>query len=340
MLTAALLRQPDKAEEKDPHSRANRDAGSQYNYYSDRYRAAKQTIRDYISSKYQQYGGWKKVERLIIVLTVLGVWIYTGITGCLFIVSNMQSDIARQALIDVQRAFVYIRELKFEPRVGIDPTNPSSHPPQWWFTPVIENSGATPTKNMRILLIASCAANPLGVVFGIGPKQNVIWEDAPRPGPRDPEDRFAELTNNKTDAIIFTALGPKASFPMGGIGIPPEYFKQAIRTGKEMYFYGVIHYEDVFDRTHVTKFCYGIGPKMNPADELEPVVAMCGHWNCSDDECKHDREQYIAETKDWVPQPIIVIPPAEETTQPEEQQSPNQPSRNLPGLPEVPHYRL
>jgi hypothetical protein len=46
------------------------------------------TIKNYFSSKYEQFGGWKQAKRAISLLTVIGVWIYTGLTAWILITAN------------------------------------------------------------------------------------------------------------------------------------------------------------------------------------------------------------------------------------------------------------
>jgi hypothetical protein len=60
--------------------------------------------------------------------------------------------ISREAYTSVQRAFVFVRELQFMIRGGNDPMNPARYPELWWFTPIVENSGSTPTKILQATL--------------------------------------------------------------------------------------------------------------------------------------------------------------------------------------------
>jgi hypothetical protein len=51
------------------------------------------------------------------------------------------NQISREAYTSVQRAFVFVKELQFTTRTGMDPVNPGNYPELWWFSPIIENSG-------------------------------------------------------------------------------------------------------------------------------------------------------------------------------------------------------
>jgi hypothetical protein len=122
------------------------------------------------------------------------------------------NQISREAYTSVQRAFVFVKELQFTTRTGTDPLNPGNYPELWWFSPIIENSGNTPTKSLQVLFIASCAYDPLRILFGMGPQQTLSCEDIPPAGPRDPEDLFLNRAQLNSK-IISTALGPRSTFP-------------------------------------------------------------------------------------------------------------------------------
>ena len=96
-----------------------------------------------------------------------------------------------------------------------------------------------------------------------------------------------------------------------------DLLKKNIDEGWRFYTYGVIHYRDIFahSEAHVTKYCYSIGAARNQKDEMEPSIGLCGHWNCADDECKTDRDAWVAEVRDAfskagmkVPKEILVGP--------------------------------
>jgi hypothetical protein len=212
-----------------------------------------------------------------------------------------------EALTTVQRAFVYTRELQFVARIGDDPLNPTNHPLSWWFTPIIENSGSTPTKQMRIVVIASCGTEPLRVNFGFGPKQSMMCQDMPDAGPPDPGEIMTHASDYKSLHLITASLGPRAQTPVGGFGMPPDYIRNF---PKNIYFWGAMQYNDVFENTnqHITKYCYAVSATKNESGASEPLISLCPHWNCADAECDADRKQYTEDTKGWVMQPIITLP--------------------------------
>jgi hypothetical protein len=175
----------------------------------------------------------------------------------------------------------------------------------WWFIPNIKNSGNTPTKNMRYLVIATCPSN---LQFGLAPKQAVDCNFVERGEPVDPEDDLKLFANNKPIPAI---IGPQATAQLGGLGITESSF-EAIKNGFHLYLFGVIYYNDIFPNSplHITKYCYVIGILTSEKGELFPQPAFCDHWNCADDECKDDRNAWdkeVAEGK--ILKPVRPIPP-------------------------------
>ena len=83
-------------------------------------------------------------------------------------VSRVANDINSAA----ERAFVSAKDIRIETRKGDFPGDPSE--PYWWFSPVIENSGNTPTKDLHISAEAVIDPSrpdvevrlPLGFVLG------------------------------------------------------------------------------------------------------------------------------------------------------------------------------
>jgi hypothetical protein len=84
---------------------------------------------------------------------------------------------------------------------------------------------------------------------------------------------------------------------LGGGGVGVDLLKKAIDEGWRFYIYGVIHYNDIFAHSepHVTKYCYTIGAARNEKGDIEPRTGLCDHWNCADDECRTDRDAWIAQ---------------------------------------------
>jgi hypothetical protein len=168
----------------------------------------------------------------------------------------------------------------------------------WRFVPVLENSGNTFTKGLRIYPIAGSVVAPddfvpkssQGVVTNIRPKLFYA--------PPDPEEGNIIPVLKRHNYII----SPHSSLDVGGIDITTDYLKPG---GAEWFLYGWAQYNDIFFGTsiHKTKFCYAINP-LPTKGEQKPDVTLCGHWNCTDSDCEEDQKSYEADIAD----PIIGKP--------------------------------
>jgi hypothetical protein len=67
------------------------------------------------------------------------------------------------------------------------------------------------------------------------------------------------------------------------------------------YFAGPIQYRDSFPNTpgRETKFCFAFGVRLNSAgDDMEVYNAgLCPYWNCTDEECKRDADNFKIQAK-------------------------------------------
>jgi hypothetical protein len=176
---------------------------------------------------------------------------------------------ARESFTAVQRAFVTVNEVKIEkfqvPVYGII-TNPN----YWRFTPTIENSGGTPTKNLRWATSVAVGGptedfNKLGL--------DGIEKDATGPAWR------------------YGILGPKARINLTQdatrLELPEGWFPEMAANRKNVVWQGVFQYDDIFPDTegHITKFCYVV--RVPAVGEKIPFLQQCyGRKNCADEECK------------------------------------------------------
>lgn len=85
-----------------PNEAGNGKTGEQDNDHAPNNWAAVQAIRDYCCRKYEQYGGWKKVQKTISVLTVVFVGVYTLLTWRLLVHTQENADIDERAWIEIQ----------------------------------------------------------------------------------------------------------------------------------------------------------------------------------------------------------------------------------------------
>jgi hypothetical protein len=185
-----------------------------------------------------------------------------------------------------QRAFLTVKDLRIDG--SSDQANATIQ--AWHFTPIIENSGNTPTKDLRF-----------NMMIDGGPTEPEEGWTAPYPGvdlpdgPVDPEIPFKRLPLHGR-----AVLGPKSQAPavFGNSTIGAELLKKTMTSHWHFYVYGVFHYHDIFPMTseHVTKYCYAIGTSFKN-DQVVPRFGLCSHWNCADSECESDRKEWENEVR-------------------------------------------
>jgi hypothetical protein len=214
-------------------------------------------------------------------------------------IMQTQADIAdRQNSITeaTQRAFVGISRVDV-----VKPKNLYDSHAQWKITPVIENSGATPAIDVSLGFIdpdIEVLATPTGMDFTEYQKMSEIIG-----APRDPDeliDQPLPLGNGPTfwaRLLSHGTIGPKSPLITSGLGIEINYSRLGdpdARTGR--FLYGSIRYFDTFDpvKRHITKFCFSMTSlEASPrTDEGPEPPFLCTHWNCTDDYCKADKEDY------------------------------------------------
>jgi hypothetical protein len=174
------------------------------------------------------------------------------------------AETAKSALIDVQRAFVFVSDVTTLPTVSDDGKPTLRIFPKW------TNSGSTPTKRLNIF--SFCGADTTGFDF------HVIQGD----------DASAAM------------LGPKETKAHGNCDATPQ--KVELRSGLIMTFAvgGKATFYDVFDATHkhVSEFCATF-PVTQIYNAKEGTVVMsvggtftyCPKPNCADEECLPEDRQ-------------------------------------------------
>jgi hypothetical protein len=217
------------------------------------------------------------------------------------VLSQQANQINRLSFSAVQRAFVTVVDLQFEATTGND-----GRPVSWMFTPIIENSGTTPTVNMKIT----------GVMTGGPTKPEKGWSNL-YPSvelPRDPSDPYEVYYLPEPFRALHVVLGPKARMPLplsasGGIGV--DLLQNVIEHDWQHSIYGTIHYYDVFPDSveHITKFCFALGAEKTSSNEIKPRYGYRGHWNCADSECASDRDNYRKEIREAFAKVGQPVPP-------------------------------
>jgi hypothetical protein len=220
----------------------------------------------------------------VLAVSTIGLWIVTWRASvsqardmkASIAASEKSVDIARDAMIAGERAFVFTTEL-----IAYWELDPTTNLYNWRFRPKWKNSGDTPTKHMIIFSECVLRTAPLPVGFDF----------------------------NYPTRDTGTALIPPSTEAAGGVA--PRFPAPAItphdildvQTGRKiLYYWGWAKYFDVFPDTpeHVTRFCWQVLPIGDPL-AYDPKVfpqnlnfSTINHpeGNCADDECNPKAATY------------------------------------------------
>jgi hypothetical protein len=241
-------------------------------------------------------------------LTVLGFQV------CIYLrqanIMNTQATLAQAAnelTKDIQSAFLTASDVKEEDHI-FDQTGDL----RWRFTPIIENSGNTPTEAELVMINPrtqwEVQGNELHIALDKVPTLN--WHEfeyieREMRVPYDPDSIFywpERYATQRDQFVTRRIFGPKARITP--YDASTEVTWSAIQKPSENstlsggFLYGSIHYNDMLrKKSHVTKYCFMVGGITIPGSgEPRPNVSPCRHWNCvTDESCKEDREAYDKE---------------------------------------------
>jgi hypothetical protein len=240
-------------------------------------------------------------------------WHQSGIMQTQANIATEQNRISDQALTAVQRAFIIISD--FTPEATYDASKVMTG---WQFNPSFENAGATGTESLSIIAVDPHSYSQIldkevaKEVFGpknfrthpVGFRQYKDFlnnRDFKTGSPNDPDEIAIDDIVNFQFVIQSATLGPKQKIPLpmshtSNYKITPADGIAAQEDKIGRFFYGRAEYTDIFKKHHVTKYCFRIdGIARGAGDPATPVLGLCKHWNCVDDQCKEDRRQYDAE---------------------------------------------
>jgi hypothetical protein len=203
-------------------------------------------------------------------LQIIGVAVQLVLLFLAFRESRRASDIAREAMVAAQRAFVFAVNVG-----GVYELDQNKQQWNWRLRALMRNSGNTPTKNLTMRTACLLLNHQLPKNF--------------------------DFDGNMTASIGTGMLGPKAD---GLTGIAPASPDPAltpqdiidVQNGRKwIYLMGWLRYYDVFPETsqHITRYCWLVTPagdplKFTPANPGEVTFPSIHHFegNCADDECK------------------------------------------------------
>lgn len=172
------------------------------------------------------------------------------------------NQINREALISVQRSFV-----AFPPEISIVRAidEKTRRTKSWLFYLPVENSGTTPTRDMR-----------MHVNF-----------DA-RPGELPEDFAYPDLGSSKNIPIF---VAPKSKIFSSPLEISQEVVEKVQQKSLRLYFYGWTTYNDVFEksRMHRTEFCYEVAGLQVNGDRVLTFITFWHQHNCADEECNKQK---------------------------------------------------
>jgi hypothetical protein len=193
-------------------------------------------------------------------VTALATVIIALFTVVLSMVTGRQAEITKEALVNVERAFVFVKII--HATAVKDPH--SKKITQWLFSAEWVNSGSTPTKDMR-----TCT-NMIKVEGDVRILDQYEFIDPPG--------------LQQTPTIV----GPQSSILTGGVYITLDDALHMVARNQRQFIYGWADYNDVFSGTprHRTEFCNEITFLGDPRrDDCKIDTPHFKRFNGADGEC-------------------------------------------------------
>jgi hypothetical protein len=187
-------------------------------------------------------------------------------------VMKQSTDIAERALVAGQRAYVSVT---FKAVAHMD--GETSKITDYAFTPIWQNDGNTPTRDMRNHVSIRLFEGPIPRNWDV----RDIWSDGVSP---DEGNRVA------------LGIAPGRFLEGQSIAVSLDEMVKIVSETKTALLWGWAEYDDVFPKTkkHVTRFAVQIAAAGNPHDhqQLNFTYIFLPNYNCSDEEC--ERQGYPA----------------------------------------------
>ncbi len=200
---------------------------------------------------------------------------YTALTGIIVILMIAQTYISQQSVVGVQRAFVSLNKLaltRYRKFLTVT-VNGKDNSIEWIIEPVWENTGSTPTKDLKI--------------FNAAPIERAITPNTPI---ADIDIDFT-VKDEGTRVPVFIAPRQQASTSVDFVS---RDFLTSLKKGTAEYFlWGEATYEDVFwhffiSDAHISRYCYrlyGIDGDFEQPGSTPFLKYRTCHGNCTDSEC-------------------------------------------------------
>jgi len=184
--------------------------------------------------------------------------------------AQQTAQFAHASYISTHRAFVSVTKLDVQ--LAYSPSDPKLFV-GWTFAPIVQNSGPTPTRSLKLLV----GVQPTGDSIGLP----------------DPE---VALTNHTPTKMV---VGPRTSVMLpvsssSDLSVASDMIQKVASGKTNAFVFGTVHYNDVFERAlrHITKYCFQIDAHGDGSPSTKVGYHFCRFWNCADYECIADKAEH------------------------------------------------
>jgi hypothetical protein len=185
-------------------------------------------------------------------LMIIPTWLLAFFTAWLWVATKQMVKETIKSGQNTQRAFVFVKH--FEVIAIISPKSII-------IIPTWENSGDTPTRNMRNHV-------------------NFQYFDNDMPS----DFNFPDYDGEEETPVL---IGPHASMPASPLAIPPDCYGKLVKGTGHLYIWGWAEYNDVFDDTirHRTEFCNEVLISETEDHKVATRFRLYKLYNGADGEC-------------------------------------------------------
>jgi hypothetical protein len=177
--------------------------------------------------------------------------------------ATKSAEVAEQALVSVQRAFITQRRVEITPITDAQSKQITGVQIDLGW----ENNGTTPAKSLTQHISTRWDVNPIPSDFTFPDEWLPGAEHVPQP----------------------TYMGPKGALGGGIFFIPVSILKEVQDGKRHVYYWGWARYEDVFLNQHITELCAELksnGTQFDLGEGFPFRLDGCSRHNCIDEDCK------------------------------------------------------